>query len=199
MNCPLMALPVNFNKNLSIQSGKRNISISYFRGEELDQIFEYTKNKILTQRNHEALYRRYYFLMKALLHTGARIEEIVPYHRDEYVDKKGIHKEITSPGLRPIDINLDIGTVTLPTLKKKTMNGKLPQRVLPISQDFKNEYMSYAMAMHIDIKSKDPLFPITRKAVNKFMGKWKLNWDLKYILISSGIHSQWHLCFQECL
>jgi len=166
-----MALPVNFNKNLSIQSGKRNISISYFRGEELDQIFEYTKNKILTQRNHEALYRRYYFLMKSLLYTGARIEEIVPYHMEEHVDKKGIHKEIISSGLRPVDINLDVGTVTLPTLKKKTMNGKLPQRVLPISQDFKNEYMSYAMAMHIDIKSKNPLFPITRKAVNKFMGK----------------------------
>ena len=172
MNCLLMTLPVNFNKNLSIQSSrKNNISISYFRGEELEQIFDYTKNKILNNRNHEALYRRYYFLMKALLHTGARIEEIVPYHRDEYIDKKGIHKEITSPGLRPADINLDIGTVTLPTLKKQTLNGKLPQRVLPISQDFKNEYMSYAMAMHIDIKSKDPLFPITRKAVNKFMGK----------------------------
>ncbi|WP_298278447.1 site-specific integrase [Ferroplasma sp.] len=164
-------MPVNFNKNLSIQSARNNVSISYFRGQELDQIFDYIKNKILNNRNHEALYRKYYFLMKVLLYTGARIEEIVPYHRDEYLDKKGIHEEISSPGLRPVDINLDVSTVTLPTLKKKTLNGRLPQRVLPISQDFKNEYISYAMAMHIDIKSKEPLFPITRKAVNKFMGK----------------------------
>jgi len=167
-----MVLPINYNKNLSMQSAKNNISISYFRGYELDQIFDYTKNKIINNKNHEKLYRRYYFLMKVLLYTGARIEEIVPYHKNEYIDKKGtIHKEIYSPGLRSLDINLDIDTVTLPTLKKKTINGKLPIRVLPVSQEFKNEYMSYAMAMHIDVKSRDPLFPITRKAVNKFMSK----------------------------
>ncbi len=172
MNCLLMTLPINYNKNLSIQSARNNISISYFREDELEAIFGYTKNKIMNNKNHEKIYRRYYFLMKVLLYTGARIEEIVPYHKNEYIDKKGIiHKEIYSPGLRPININLDIDTITLPTLKKKTINGKLPIRVLPLFNELKNEYMSYAMSMHIDVKSKDLLFPITRKAVNKFMSK----------------------------
>ena len=169
-----MTLPVSFNKNMKIQSMKHGLKIEFFTNEELNLIFDSVKNKMINNRTHEMYHRRYYFLMKALLYTGARIEEIVPYHRSQAIGKGGVLcKEINSYGLRPADINLDIGTVALNTLKKKSLSGKLPQRVMPLFPEFKNEFTSYLLATHIDIKSKDPLFPMTRGAVNLYMKKFE--------------------------
>ena len=167
-----MISPIPFNKNTKIQLAHKTNGIEFFNGEELQRIFDYVRAKIRDDRQHEAYHRRYYLLMKALLHTGARIEEIVPFHKDAYLDEKGrMHREISSPGLRPVDFDLDLNTVRIPTLKKHTTNGKLPERVLPLSAEMEDEYKSYLLFTKTDLKGKDPLFPITRVAVNLYMKK----------------------------
>ena len=106
--------------------------------------------------------------MKVLLRTGARIEEIVPYDRPAKVDQKGKTKQAEHfPGLRPVDINLDLNVINLLTLKKK----KKTYRTLPLHPDLKEALMQYFLEFHIDTKSEDPLFPIRRQTVDEYLGE----------------------------
>ena len=113
-------------------------------------------------------HKRYGLLLKVLLRTGARIEEIVPYNRPASVDKKGKPQQPQCyPGLRPVDINLNLNTINLLTLKKK----KKTHRTLPLHPDLKEIVMQYFLEFHIDTKSEDPLFPIRRQSVDEYLDK----------------------------
>ena len=159
-------LPVS--RNTAIRSIQPNIKVKFFSEEDLLTIFEYVKSRELTDPKKANYHKRYGLLLKVLLRTGARIEEIVPYNRPARIDKKGKNKPAEFyPGLRPVDINLNLNTINLLTLKKK----KKTYRTLPLHPDLKDAVMQYFLEFHIDTKSEDPLFPIRRQSVDEYLDK----------------------------
>lgn len=159
-------LPVS--RNSAIRSIQPNIKVKFFSEEDLLTIFEFVKFKELTDSKKVNYHKRYSLLLKVLLRTGARIEEIVPYNRPAGLDKKGKKQPAKFyPGLRPIDINLNLNTINLLTLKKK----KKTYRTLPLHPDLKDAVMQYFLEFHIDTKSEDPLFPIRRQSVDEYLDK----------------------------
>ena len=159
-------LPVS--RNAAIRSIQPNVKVKFFSEEDLLTIFEFIKSRELADPKKANYHNRYGLLLKVLLRTGARIGEIVPYDRPARIDKKGKNKPAEFyPGLRPIDINLNLNTINLLTLKKK----KKTYRTLPLHPDLKDAVMQYFLEFHIDTKSEDPLFPIRRQSVDEYLDK----------------------------
>jgi len=139
-------LPVT--KSMAVQSMRHDTSkVEFFNDNELYQIFEYIQLKITKDPWKSDYHKRYLFLFKTLLRTGARIDEAL--------------------ALRPADFNLSINTVSLVTLKKK----KPTTRVIPLHPELKDAVMGYFLDNHIDTKSQDLLFPMKRQAVDLYMKK----------------------------
>ncbi|MEM0134649.1 MAG: site-specific integrase [Thermoplasmatales archaeon] len=159
-------LPVS--RNNAIRSIQPNIKVKFFSEEELLEIFEFVKSKKIADPKRANYHKRYCLLLKVLLRTGARIEEIVPYVRPERSAKKGKTQATEFYfGLRPVDINLNLNTINLLTLKKK----KKTYRTLPLHPDLKDTVMQYFLEFHIDTKSEYPLFPIRRQSVDEYLDK----------------------------
>ena len=159
-------LPVS--RNTAIRSIQPNIKVKFFSEEDLLTIFEFVKSRELTDPKKASYHKRYGLLLKVLLRTGARIEEIVPYDRPAKGDRKGkTQPEEHFPGLRPADINLNLNIVNLLTLKKK----KKIYRTLPLHPDLKEALMQYFLEFHIDTKSEVPLFPIRRQTIDEYLDK----------------------------
>jgi integrase len=159
-------LPVS--KNAAIRSIQPNIKVKFFSEEDLLTIIEFVKSRELSDSKKANYHKRYGLLLKVLLRTGARIEEIVPYDRPARVDKKGKNQPAEFyPGLRPVDINLNLNTINLLTLKK----NKKTYRTLPLHPDLKDAIMQYFLESHIDTKSEDPLFMIRRQSVDEYLDK----------------------------
>ncbi|MGC8515653.1 MAG: tyrosine-type recombinase/integrase, partial [Thermoplasmata archaeon] len=103
------------------------------------------------------LFVRYKLLLTILLRTGARISEALM--------------------LKQNDFDLATRNITMITLKKNVRIDKmkeyairkLPKRVLPMHQELKDATMAYFIDMHIDSKSQDLLFPISRITVDKYL------------------------------
>lgn len=167
-------LPVS--RNTAIRSIQPNIKVKFFSEEDLLTIFEFVKSRELSDSKKANYHKRYGLLLKVLLRTGARIEEIVPYNRPASVDKKGkLQPSECYPGLRPVDINLNLNTINLLTLKKK----KKAYRTLPLHPDLKDAIMQYFLDLHIDTKSETPLFPIRRQSVDEYLDKIERSVDIK--------------------
>ena len=132
-------------KNWKIQSSKRKIPIEFFSDDEIFRMQEYIESKIKENKKRANYHRRYLLLFKTMLWTGARIDEIL--------------------ALRPVDIHLDINTIDLITLKKK----KASMRTIPLHRDLKDAIMSYFIEFHVDVRSQDKLFPLTRQAVDLYL------------------------------
>jgi len=147
---------VPMSKSTAIQSLKRDTSkIEFFNDEELYQIFEYIKRKVAEDHKKIDYHKRYLLLFKALLRTGARIDEVLK--------------------LRPVDFNLSLNTVSLITLKKK----KYATRIIPLHPDLKDAVMEYFLEKHIDTKSQDLLFPMKRQAVDLYMKKMQKELNIR--------------------
>ena len=167
-------LPVS--RNNTLRSIQPNIKVKFFSEEDLLEIFEFVKSRELADPKKANYHKRYGLLLKVLLRTGARIEEIVPYDRSATVDRKGKNNPAEHyPGLRPIDINLNLNTINILTLKKK----KKTYRTLPLHPDLKDAVMQYFLEFHIDTKSDDPLFPIRRQSVDEYLDKIERSVDIK--------------------
>ena len=167
-------LPVS--RNTAIRSIQPNIKVKFFSEEDLLTIFEFVKSRELSDSKKANYHKRYGLLLKVLLRTGARIEEIVPYDRPASVDKKGkLQPSECYLGLRPVDINLNLNTINLLTLKKK----KKAYRTLPLHPDLKDAIMQYFLDLHIDTKSEVPLFPIRRQSVDEYLDKIERSVDIK--------------------
>jgi len=132
---------------------------SFYSDEEVSKIFEFLKQGMSDKRKHN-YYMRYMFLVHVLLRTGARISEALQ--------------------LRPVDINLAMDTITLITLKKNQKAPKstvekarkeIPKRTLPLHPDLKGFAMTYFLEMHLDVKSMDLIFPMSRLTVYQFMDR----------------------------
>ncbi len=167
-------LPVS--RNTAIRSIQPDIKVKFFTEEDLLTIFEFVKSRELKDPKKANYHKRYGLLLKVLLRTGARIEEIVPYDRPASVDKRGKTKPAEHfLGLRPVDINLNLNTINLLTLKKK----KKTYRTLPLHPDLKDAIMQYFLEFHIDTKSEDPLFMIRRQSVDEYLDKIERSVSIK--------------------
>ena len=167
-------LPVS--RNTAIRSIQPNIKVKFFSEEDLLTMFEFVKSRELTDPKKASYHKRYGLLLKVLLRTGARIEEILPYDRPAKIDRKGkTQPREHFPGLRPVDINLNLNVINLLTLKKK----KKTYRTLPLHPDLKEALMQYFLEFHIDTKSEDPLFPIRRQTVDEYLDKIERSVDIK--------------------
>jgi integrase len=149
-------IPVD-RKLKTYSAPKLNLNIEFFSDDELKQIFDWIFSKYQEAKTQrlKKYYKKYYLLIKILLWTGARIDEALV--------------------LRPIDINFDVNTITLITLKKKNKNAK---RILPIHYELKSDIMQYYIDNNINKNSQDKLFSITRQSVNAFFKKMEK--DLKF-------------------
>jgi len=101
-------------------------------------------------------YNKYYLIMKFLLRTGARIDEALM--------------------VRPIDINIELNTITLITLKKKEKDVK---RTIPLHPDLKTDIMQYYLEYNINKKSEERLFNMTRQSVDLFFKKMQKDLGFK--------------------
>ncbi len=146
-------LPVT--KSIAVQSMRHDSKIEFFSDDELYQIFEHIKLKIIKDHQKSDYHKRYLLLFKTLLRTGARIDEAL--------------------ALRPADFNLNINTVSLITLKKR----KRTTRVIPLHPELKDAVMGYFLDNHIDTKNQDPLFPMKRQAVDLYMKKMQKDLGLR--------------------
>ncbi len=170
----MVSFPIPMDKRTMIQSA-RNINFDFFSDEELSLIFQYFTKKLesLSQDpKKNAKYirdlERYNLLVITLLETGARIDEALQ--------------------LRPIDFNLNTGTIRLITLKKKIKNKDKPiYRFIPIHRDLKEAFLTYIAKYHIDIRSEERLFKQSRTAVSEFFRKME-----KEIQVQSGIKLRIH-------
>ena len=159
-------LPVS--RNTALRSVQPDIKVKFFSEEDILRIFEIVRSRELADLRKANYHKRYGLLLKVLLRTGARIEEIVPYDRPAKVDKVGKNCPAEHyPGLRPIDVNLALNTIGLLTLKKK----KKTYRTLPLHPDLKEALMQYFLEFHIDTKSEDPLFQVRRQSVDEYLDK----------------------------
>ena len=159
-------LPVS--RNAALRSVQPNIKVKFFSEEDLLRLFDFVKSREIEDLKKADYHRRYGLLLKVLLRTGARIEEIVPYDRLARVDRKGKnHPAEHYPGLRPVDVNLALNTINILTLKKK----KKSYRTLPLHPGLKEALMQYFLEFHIDTRSEDPLFQVRRQSVDEYLDK----------------------------
>ena len=157
-----------FSRNNAIRSIQPNIKVKFFSEVDLLEIFQFIKSRELGDPKKANYHKRYCLLLKVLLRTGARIEEIVLYERPAKVDRNGKnHPAEHYPGLRPVDINLNLNTISLLTPKKK----KKIYRTLPLHPDLKDTVMQYFLEFHIDTKSENPLFQVRRQSVDEYLDK----------------------------
>jgi len=156
-------LPVS--RTNALRSIVPDIKVKFFSDEELETIYNYVMKS--GNKGKDNYRKRYLLLVKVLLRTGARIEEVVPYDRPERETDNGKkYPEEHFPGLRPKDVNLSLNTISILTLKKGRMR---PYRTLPLHPDLKDAIMQYFIEFHIDTKSDQPLIPIRRQSVDEYL------------------------------
>lgn len=154
-------------RTTAIRSLPPNIKVSFFSEEDLEKIFAYIDGKIQSDRQRRNIHIRYKLLLTVLLRTGARISEALM--------------------LKPSDFDLATGSIKLVTLKKNIRTDKmkeyaiknLPKRRLPMHQELKDATMAYFIDMHIDSRSWDLLFPISRITVDKYLTKIEKSTGIK--------------------
>ena len=163
-------------RNTAIRSIQPNIKVKFFSEDDLATIFNFVKAREIKDPKRSSYHKRYGLILKVLLRTGARIEEVVPYDRSAYVDRKGKNRSAEHfPGLRPSDINLALNTISVLTLKKR----KKEYRTLLLDPDLKDALMRYFLEFHIDTKSEISLFPLKRQSVDEYLKKIQESEDLQ--------------------
>lgn len=147
---------IPISKNLAIQSKTQNIPIEFFSDDQLERIFSWISEKIQnsTTKREITTHKKYYLLFKILLRTGARIDEAL--------------------AIAPKDINLDLNTITLITLKKRTRI----LRTLPLHPELRDVIMQYYLDFNIPKNSTEKLFKIKRQSA--FIYLKKIEKDLKF-------------------
>jgi len=134
------------------------LKVEFFSEEDLFKMFDWIMRKRGEAKRKRDIdyYNKYYLVMKFLLRTGARIDEALM--------------------VRPIDINIELNTITLITLKKKEKDVK---RTIPLHPDLKTDIMQYYLEYNINKKSEERLFNMTRQSVDLFFKKMQKDLGFK--------------------
>ncbi|MFP3257480.1 MAG: site-specific integrase [Candidatus Nanopusillus acidilobi] len=148
-------IPVN--KDMKLYSQPK-LKVDFFSEEDLFKMFDWVMKKRGEAKRKRDIdyYNKYYLIMKFLLRTGARIDEALM--------------------VRPIDINIELNTITLITLKKKEKDVK---RTIPLHPDLKTDIMQYYLEYNINKKSEERLFNMTRQSVDLFFKKMQKDLGFK--------------------
>jgi len=152
-----MSSIIPVNKDMKLYSQPK-LKVEFFSEENLFKMFDWViKKRGEAKRKRDIDYHnKYYLIMKFLLRTGARIDEALM--------------------VRPIDINIELNTITLITLKKKEKDVK---RTIPLHSDLKTDIMQYYLQYYINTKSEERLFNMTRQSVDLFFKKMQKDLGFK--------------------
>ena len=165
----MVSTGMSVRSNMAIRARQPDIKVSFFSDEDVENMLAYVDERIHADSKRRGYHKRYQLLLKTLLRTGARISEALM--------------------LKPSDINLQTGTITIVTLKKDPRKNpadlkpyaarKLPKRTLPLHPDLKDAMMQYFLEMHVDVRSDALLFPITRGSVDNYLTKMEKSLGIK--------------------
>jgi len=152
-----MSSIIPVNKNMKLYS-QHKLKVEFFSKEDPFKMFDWVMNKRGEAKRKRDIdyYNKYYLIMKFLLMTGARIDEALM--------------------VRPIDINIELNTITLITLKKKEKDVK---RIIPLHPDIKTDIMQYYLEYNINKRSEKRLFNMTRQSVDLFFKKMQKDLGFK--------------------
>jgi len=152
-----MSSIIPVNKDMKLYSQPK-LKVEFFSEEDLFKMFDWVMKKRGEAKRKRDIdyYNKYYLIMKFLLRTGARIDEALM--------------------VRSIDINIELNTITLITLKKKEKDVK---RTIPLHPDLKTDIMQYYLEYNINKKSEERLFNMTRQSVDLFFKKMQKDLGFK--------------------
>ena len=134
-------------RNMKIQSMNPEMKIEFFTDEEIERIKNYIQMQFRNNNKRSEIHKRYFALVITLLRTGGRIDEV--------------------PQLKASDFSLENNTVRLKTLKRK---GEV-YRVTPMHPELRSAILEYFLDSHIDRRSDEKVFKMTRQGVDKYFKK----------------------------
>jgi site-specific recombinase XerD len=141
------------------QSSEKKLSIDFFSDNQIEQIFHMIKININKDTRRKKYHQRYFLLVKFLLRTGGRIDEVLQV----------VHS----------DIDLNKNNICMITLKqgkdKRTGLPKFKYRVIPLHTDLRDAYKQYLLQNNIREGSSELLFPMKRQVVDLYFKKIQNN------------------------
>jgi len=142
-------------RSWKIQTAQKRIPLEFFSDDEINEMQLWIMNKVQENKRRANYHKRYLLLFKTLLWTGARIDEAL--------------------AIRPADIHLDINVIDLITLKRR----RPKMRAIPLHRDLKDAIMSYFIEFHMDMRSQEKIFPMSRQAVDLYLKRMQRDLGLK--------------------
>jgi len=142
-------------RTMKIQSMNPQMKIEFFTDEEIEGMKNYIQMQFKNNNRRSEIHRRYFALVITLLRTGGRIDEVLQ--------------------LKARDFSLENNTVRLKTLKKR---GEA-YRVIPMHQELRSVVREYFLNSHIDPRSDEKLFNMTRQGTDKYFKKMQKDLGFK--------------------
>jgi len=134
-------------RNMKIQSMSPQMKIEFFTDEEIEGMKNYIQTQFKNSNKRSEIHKRYFALIVVLLRTGGRIDEVLQ--------------------LEARDFSLENNTVKLRTLKRRDE----AYRVVPMHPELRSTILEYFLNLHIDPRSDEKLFKMTRQGVDKYFKK----------------------------
>jgi len=134
-------------RNMKIQSMNPQMKIEFFTDEEIESMKNYIQMQFKNNNKRSETHKRYFTLVITLLRTGGRIDEVLQ--------------------LKARDFSLESNTVRLKTLKRR---GEA-YRVVPMHPELRSVILEYFLNSHIDPRSDENVFKMTRQGVDKYFKK----------------------------
>ena len=146
---------VPFGRSLKLQSARKKNAIEFFTDDEIMEMQSWILNKIHENNRRSNYHRRYFLLFKTLLWTGGRIDEILL--------------------IRPTDIHLEINAIDMVTLKRH----RPVTRTIPLHRDLKDAVMGYFIEFHVEMRSEERLFSMSRQSVDLYLKRMQRDLGFK--------------------
>jgi len=138
---------ISVPRNMKIQSMSPQMKIEFFTDEEIEGMKNYIQMQFKNNNKRSEIHRRYFAFIVTLLRTGVRIDEVLQ--------------------LKARDFSLENSSVRLKTLKRR---GEA-YRVIPMHPELRSAVLEYFLNSHIDPRSDEKVFKMTRQGVDKYFKK----------------------------
>jgi integrase/recombinase XerD len=138
---------ISVPRNMKIQSMSPQMKIEFFIDEEIEEMKNYIQMQFRNNNKRSEIHKRYFALVITILRTGGRIDEILQ--------------------LKARDFSLESNTIRLKTLKRK---GEV-YMVIPMHPELRSAILEYFLNSHIDPRSDENVFKMTRQGVDKYFKK----------------------------
>jgi len=134
-------------RNVRIHSVNPQMKIEFFTDEEIEGMKNYIQMQFKNNNKRSEVHKRYFAFIITLLRTGGRIDEVLQ--------------------LKAKDFSFDANTIKLRTLKRR---GEA-YRVIPMHPELRSTILEYFLNSHIDPRSDEKVFKMTRQGVDKYFKK----------------------------